>query len=233
MAAKQSPAELSRTPIPLHPFLSLLRKAATPMNDEELGEFQSQLAYGRNRSAPAVSSSVKKSHSDHKKFHESISNQQITDSGFVIQIRNWISDTLIEHIVRSPREHANFAVDEFLNPPCTAIELVGFFRAFAAAYEQVLHVRADFVTSGSCSVDSPHPLTLAKANEFHERTKLLLARLSALETSSPADADLFRLSEFSGCTPAELGLYLNQNPDMIADRIENHRFSIYHEEISG
>lgn len=138
----------------------------------------------------------------------------------------WIGETLDTHINNSPRQYADAAVHEFLNVPCSDEDLLEFLRAFAAAYERMIRNRLEITNSPLFSEQPTDRTTIGMVSVQRKRMTIRMSRLTALHQNNPDGADLFRLSEFAGCTADELARYLNQPSDEVQQQIDDRWYDI-------
>jgi hypothetical protein len=208
-----------------------LLAAAAPMTPEQLKEFVARLDRGWTPVLPNRQARTDTRPQGHKNVSPRDAHSPIQDSpedDLEGSIFDWISDTLDVHVNCDPREHADRAGREFLQPPCTREELLRFFRAFAAAYERMLYKRAEIPQSASEPTGASLPrMLISTASSFPDPTKTQLERLASLERTLPAGADLFRLSEFAGCSTAELALYLDLSEDVVGVQLQNRQYDVY------
>jgi hypothetical protein len=208
-----------------------LLTAAAPMTSEQLNDFATRLDGGWTPMLPS-----RRGHTETPALaqissaprNEEPDEPEDPNDTLEASIYSWISNTLDTHVNCEPREHADRAVQEFLQPPCTREELLRFFRAFAAAYERMLYTRAEIPQSASEPTGaSPPRMLISTASSFPDPTKKQLDRLASLERTLPAAADLFRLSEFAGCSTAELALYLDLSEDVVGVQLQNRQYDVY------
>ena len=208
-------AELETTP-----KVSNLVKASQPMSDEQLQELASKLNRGWNavHRSPKVSDEVPlKSPTTNPILSPHAQDElELADDLFA-----WIGETLDEHINKSARQHADAAVSEFLNVPCTNDDLLEFFRSFAVAYERKIRERIEVKHSALSSAIPTDRITIGMVSIKRELMATRLSRLTTLNELNPAEAEMFRLFEFAGCSVEELGRYFNLPKEEVKQQISD------------
>ncbi len=196
--------------------LELFRKVSTPLTREELAQLLAKLDSGWNPLAERPPAKPRTAFRE----PEMPDNKSLAD-----QIFDWIDETLLENVHLLPRALADAALLEFLNPPCPTEELLAFFRAFTEAYERMLRIRIELMSPLTNAAN--HSITsLSLACQKQEIVRLRLDRLAAMTVKSPESADLFRLTEFAGCTAPEVAKYLSLPEPETLRQVKNRRFDI-------
>lgn len=198
--------------------MELLRQIAVPLNEDQIRELQAKLASGWNPleiAPPPLAARPK---------WKPTGEPRLSLADMIFAWFHEHEDSYLKHVNLTPRASADAALEEFLNPPCPPEELLKFLRSFAATYERLLR---DRVVQSALSPEKHSSVTsLAFAGQHPDIVHVRLDRLSALAEKSPAGADLFRLSEFAGCSAQELAKYLKLPADEVQRQIKRRHFDI-------
>lgn len=200
---------------------SALSLTSAPMSSQELVAFVAKLRSGwkavqRKNPAPSTTSTAGTSSQGTDKSETSV----------VDALTNWIGTTLDDHINKTARQHADVALQEFLDIPAQKEDLLAFIRYFAEAYERTIRERISIGQSAIASSINSDRTTIGMASAMREQVALRLSRLDRMRSESPQDAELFRLSEFGGCSADELASYFELEPGVVDQRIRDLWFDI-------
>lgn len=216
------PDSQSQPPVDTVP-ISNLERITQPLQGTRLTEFISRVERGWNcvRREPPVQDTK-----DAAKRADMPVASWIVEGDLVQELTLWISETLDTHLVKSQRHHADAAIREFLCTPSSNSDLLSFLSAFASAYEHAIRTRLEIIDSVLSSGLASDSTSIAMASVSPELCQTRMNRLEKLAHRDPQGADLFRLSEFAGCTSKELGAYLSIPAEPLQQRIDDRRYDI-------